>query len=121
MYEIREQTPELPITESVTADLYYQNMLSDQFSNYESELTEPEANYWKNQLSQINTPFEWQFGGGWYSFCEICHRYSILATISIVIACCTLFPSEHRYKTDALVLSSVHTEFCFGANTDMSM
>lgn len=108
LHEIQEQEPDIPITESITADRYYQNMLSEQFANIDSEFSEPEAQYWKNQIDQIDTPFEWQFGAGWYSFCERSHHYSILAAIFIVIACCTIFPNEHRYKTDALVLSAQH-------------
>lgn len=106
LYEIQVQEPDVPITESVTADRYYQNMLSEQFANIDSEFSEPEALYWRNQIDQIDTPFEWQFGAGWYSFCERCHHYSILAAIFIIIGCCMIFPNEHRYKTDALVLSA---------------
>ena len=67
--------------------------------------TEAEQAFWKEKASSIQTPVEYGYAGGWLDFFDM-SAFLIFALIVCAIACASVFNTEYRERTDAVLLST---------------
>lgn len=67
--------------------------------------SEAEQTFWKEKASSIQTPVEYGYAGGWLDFFDM-SVFLIFALIVCAIACASVFNTEYREKTDAVLLST---------------
>lgn len=67
--------------------------------------TEAEQAFWKEKASGIQTPVEYGYAGGWLDFFDM-SAFLIFALIVCAIACASVFNTEYREQTDAVLLST---------------
>ena len=67
--------------------------------------TEAEQAFWKEKVSNVQTPVEYGYAGGWLDFFDM-SAFLIFALIVCAIACASVFNTEYRERTDAVLLST---------------
>lgn len=67
--------------------------------------TEAEQAFWKEKASNVQTPVEYGYAGGWLDFFDM-SAFLIFALIVCAIACASVFNTEYRERTDAVLLST---------------
>lgn len=97
------------IDTTVTLDLYEQarqKVASELVGgNQAFTYSEAEQTFWKEKASGIQTPVEYGYAGGWLDFFDM-SVFLIFALIVCAIACASVFNTEYREKTDAVLLST---------------
>lgn len=97
------------IDTTVTLDLYEQarqKVASELVGgNQAFTYSEAEQTFWKEKASSIQTPVEYGYAGGWLDFFDM-SVFLIFALIVCAIACASVFNTEYREKTDAVLLST---------------
>ena len=92
-----------------TADEMYaqREAAIDHYMEYD-ELTEGEIGWWKNKAAKVETPFTYYYYEGALNLAQ--GLTGILLVIFLISAICvsTVFTSEHRQRTDQVVLSCKH-------------
>lgn len=64
---------------------------------------EAEQVFWKEKVSNVQTPVEYGYAGGWLDFFDM-SAFLIFALIVCAIACASVFNTEYRERTDAVLL-----------------
>lgn len=67
--------------------------------------TEAEQAFWKEKANSVQTPVEYGYAGGWLDFFDM-SAFLIFALIVCAIACASVFNTEYRERTDAVLLST---------------
>lgn len=97
------------IDTNVTLDLYGQarQKAASELAggNQAFAYSEAERAFWKEKASNVQTPVEYGYAGGWLDFFDI-SAFLIFALIVCAIACASVFNIEYREKTDAVLLST---------------
>lgn len=97
------------INTSTTLDLYgqaRQKVASDLAAGNDVFVyTEDEQAFWKEKASNVQTPVEYGYAGGWLDFFDM-SAFLIFALIVCAIACASVFNTEYRERTDAVLLST---------------
>ena len=97
------------IDTTVTLDLYEQarqKVASELVGgNQAFTYSEAEQTFWKEKASSIQTQVEYGYAGGWLDFFDM-SVFLIFALIVCAIACASVFNTEYREKTDAVLLST---------------
>lgn len=97
------------IDTTVTLDLYEQarqKVASELVGgNQAFTYSEAEQTFWKEKASSIQTPVEYGYAGGWLDFFDM-SVFLVFALIVCAIACASVFNTEYREKTDAVLLST---------------
>lgn len=97
------------IDTTATLDLYGQarQKISAELASGNQAFTYSEAEqaFWKEKASSIQRPVEYGYAGGWLDFFDM-SVFLIFALIVCAIACASVFNTEYRDKTDAVLLST---------------
>ena len=97
------------INTSTTLDLYGQarQKVASELTggNVAFTYSEAEQAFWKEKASNIQTPVEYGYAGGWLDFFDM-SAFLIFALIVCAIACASVFNTEYRERTDAVLLST---------------
>lgn len=67
--------------------------------------TDAEQAFWKEKADGVQVPVEYGYAGGWLDFFDM-SAFLIFALIVCAIACASVFNTEYREKTDAVLLST---------------
>ena len=71
-----------------------------------NHLTDAEITYWQNKLTNLQTPFVYQYHDGYMNILEVFLTVGFMMILFIAIALSTTFPDEHTRRTDQLILST---------------
>lgn len=97
------------ISTSTTLDLYGQahQKVAAELAGGNSAFTysEAEQSFWKEKASSVQTPVEYGYAGGWLDFFDM-SVFLVFALIVCAIACASVFNTEYRERTDAVLLST---------------
>lgn len=97
------------IDTSETLDLYgqtHQKVASELVSgNNTFSYTYAEQAFWKEKADSVQKPVEYGYAGGWLDFFDM-SAFLMFALIVIAIACASVFNTEYRERTDAVLLST---------------
>lgn len=67
--------------------------------------TPEEKEFWLSRMEAVPKPAEYGYAGGWEDFLDLV-QFLIFALLAVVIACASVFNTEYREKTDAVLLST---------------
>lgn len=77
-------------------------------NNWQSiPLTETEKAFWRNQESQMVTPFPYSYHKGYENILDCFLSVGVLMLLFVAVCLSNLFSEEHIRRTDQLVLSSI--------------
>lgn len=97
------------INTSTTLDLYGQarQKVTAELAggNLAFTYSEVEQAFWKEKASSVQTPVEYGYAGGWLDFFDM-SAFLVFALIVCAIACASVFNTEYRERTDAVLLST---------------
>lgn len=95
------------LSQKIDADgLYLERQKSIAQNRADQMLTEKEAEFWKENESQIEIPITYEYADGWSNLWVYVSTINFMLLLMLAICLSNVFSMEHSRKTDAIILCS---------------